>query len=140
MDKALIRDSDGVKVNVVSLSDDWTGMEGEWQVPVGHHLDGDTTFNPPSPPKPSPPKPTVITYEAFQDRFTAAEFNAATDFVFESDLVTGKPKRRALIQGLSRAMAKNAVDLNDARTVAFMDALVAGGIITAARKDAILTP
>ena len=90
---------------------------------------------------PIPPvKPTTISYEAFQDRFTAAEFNAATDFVYESDLVTGKPKRRALIQGLSRAMAKNSVNLLDARTVAFLDALVAGGIITAQRKTEILQP
>ena len=84
--------------------------------------------------------PSIISYEAFQNRFTPAEFNAATDFVYESDLVTGKPKRRALIQGLSRAMAKNSVDLLDARTVAFMDALATGGIITAARKTEILTP
>ena len=85
-------------------------------------------------------KSTAISYEAFQGRFTTAEFNAATDFVYESDLVTGKPKRRALIQGLSRAMAKNSVKLDDVRTVAFVDALVAGGIITAARKTAILEP
>ena len=83
--------------------------------------------------------PPVISYESFQDRFTAAEFNAATDFVYESDLGTGKPKRRAMIQGLSRAMAKNSVNLLDARTIAFMDSLVTGGILTAARRDAILT-
>ena len=86
------------------------------------------------------PKPSTISYEAFQDRFSATEFNAATDFVYESDLVTGKPKRRALIQGLSRAMAKNQVDLLDARTIAFVDALVAGAVITAQRKTEILTP
>lgn len=86
------------------------------------------------------PKPTVISYEAFQDRFTAAEFNAATDYVYESDLTTGKPKRRALIQGLGRAMAKGNIDLSDARTAAFLDALVAGGVLTQARRDAILVP
>ena len=85
-------------------------------------------------------KPTVISYEDFQDRFTATEFNAATDFVYESDLTTGKPKRRAFIQGLGRAMAKGTVDLNDARTVAFMDALVTGGVVTSDRKTVILTP
>ena len=86
------------------------------------------------------PKPTTISYEDFQNRFTAVEFDAATDFVYESDLVTGKPKRRATIQGLSRAMAKNAVDLLDARTTAFLDALVSGLIINAQRKAEILTP
>ena len=89
---------------------------------------------------PDPPPPTVITYEAFQGRFTAAEFNTVTDFVYESDLVTGKPKRRALIQGISRALAKGTVDLLDARTVVFLDALAAGGIVDAARKAEILTP
>ena len=85
-------------------------------------------------------RPTIIPYEAFQNRFTAAEFNAATDFIYESDLATGKPKRRAMIQGLARAIAGNAVDLLGARTAAFMDALVAGGIITTTRKTEILTP
>lgn len=86
------------------------------------------------------PKPATISYESFQGRFSPDEFNAATDFIYESDLGTGKPKRRAMIQGLSRAMAKNSVDLLDARTVAFLDALVAGGIITAQRKTEILQP
>ena len=85
-------------------------------------------------------KSTVISYEEFQSRFMAAEFNAATDFVYESDLVTGKPKRRALIQGISRALAKGTVDLADVRTVAFLDALVAGQIIDTIRKAEILTP
>lgn len=85
-------------------------------------------------------KITVITYEEFQTRFTAAEFNAATDFIYASDLLTGKPKNRELIQGLSRAIAKNSVDLLAARTAAFMDALVTGGIIAAQRKTEILTP
>jgi hypothetical protein len=88
----------------------------------------------------NPSAPTVIDYEAFQNRFTTAEFNAATDFVYESDLVTGKPRRRAMIQDLSRATAKNSVDLLDARTVAFMDVLVAGNIVTSQRKTEILTP
>lgn len=85
-------------------------------------------------------KATVISYEAFQGRFTAAEFNAATDFVYENDPLTNKPKRRALIQGISRVLAKGMVGLLDSRTAAFMDALVAGGIIDAARKTEILMP
>ena len=102
---------------------------------VGWSYDGQAFSAPPA-----PPARTSISYETFQDRFTAAEFNAATDFVYETDLVTGKPKRRALIQGLSRAMSKNSVGLLEARTIAFMDALVAGGVITEARKNAILAP
>ena len=101
-----------------------------------NHVWNGSTFIAPVP----PPNPTTISYEAYQDRFTTAEFNAATDFVYESDLVTGKPKRRAMIQGLSRAMAKNSINLIDARTIAFMNALVVGTIITAQRKTEILTP
>lgn len=82
----------------------------------------------------------VITYEEFQDRFTSQEFNDTTDFIYEADTVTGKPKRRALIQGLSGSIARNAVDLLHTKTIAFMDALVDGGIITNTRKDTILTP
>ena len=86
------------------------------------------------------PKTHAIPYEEFQDRFTTAEFDAATDFVYESDLETGKPKRRALIQGLSRYVARNSVDLLGAETLGFLDALIESGIITEIRKDIILDP
>ena len=89
---------------------------------------------------PAPAAVTVISYEAFVARFTVTEFDNATDFVEEADTTTGKPKRRALKQGMARVYAKGAVNLLDAKTVAFMDALVAGGIITSQRKTEILTP
>lgn len=82
----------------------------------------------------------IITFEAFESRFTVQEWDDVTDFVYEADTITGKPKRRALIQGLSRAMAKNKVDLLHAKTIVFMDILVSGGVITEAKKDIILTP
>lgn len=107
--------------------------------PVGNLL-CDTAGKTVSVSPPAPVKPTAISYEAFQNRFTNAEFNAATDFIYESDLVTGKPKRRALIQGLSRSMSKNLVDLLDTRTDSFLSALVNGGIITEVRKSEILIP
>lgn len=91
-------------------------------------------------PPPPPPNPTIISYEAFQGRFTAAEMDAVTKFVDAVDLVTGESKRPRLKQALARSWAKNNVDLADARTVAFMDALVAGGAVTQARRNAILVP
>lgn len=87
-----------------------------------------------------PVRPTVLAYEEFQARFTATEYDAATEFVFGSDVATGKPVRPRLVQAFQRAVAKNAVDLKDAKTAAFLDALVAAGAITSARKTEILTP
>jgi len=92
-------------------------------------------------PNPPPgPGPAVVDMDNFEARFTSQEWNAATDYVYEVDLVSGKPKRRALMQGLQRATARNSVDLEDARTIAFMDNLVSSGIITSQRKDKILAP
>jgi len=90
-------------------------------------------------PRPVAPQ-TIVSYEEFQDRFSAAEFDSATDYIYETDQTTSKPKRRALIQALARAMASNQVDLESNRTVAFLAALVNGGIITEERKTEILTP
>jgi hypothetical protein len=103
---------------------------------VGDEWHQTTTYGAALPPGPKP----IVTYDEFEAKFTAGEWSASTDFVYESDLVTGKPKRRALLQGLARAQARNSVDLEDAKTAAFMGALVAGGAVTEARKDIILTP
>ena len=55
-----------------------------------------------------PPKPRrFITLVDFEARFTTAEWNKATDFVYLVDTTTGKPKNRALIQGLARATRIN---------------------------------
>lgn len=89
---------------------------------------------------PNGPTPTVIPYEAFQSRFTAAEFNAATDYVEEINLTTGKPKRPALKQATARVWALGTVNLLHPATAQFMDALVVGGVLTAERKTVILTP
>ncbi len=95
-------------------------------------------------PLPAPPPEFLITYTEFQDRFTAAEFDDATEFVYETNTTTtnsvGKPKRKALIQGLSRTIARNSVDLLHAKTAGFMATLVAGGVVTQARADTILDP
>jgi len=86
------------------------------------------------------PKPTKLSFDDFESRFTAGEWDAATDFVYESDTSTGKPKRRALVQGLARAQSRNMVDLFDAKTDAFLAALVSGGVLTSERKAVILAP
>ena len=81
-----------------------------------------------------------VLFDNFEDRFTPSEWDDATDFIYEVDTVTGKPKRRVLLQGLARAQARNRIDLLGPKTDAFMNALVGGGVITAQRKAAILTP
>ena len=90
-------------------------------------------------PVPAAP-PTIISYEAFQNRFTQAEQDATTEFVDEIKLADGKPKRPALKQALMRVTAKGTIDLTEARTNVFLQALVVGGVITTQRKTEILTP
>ena len=109
-----------------------TADPAEW---IADTVAGTLTLDPPP-----VVKPTVIAYEAFQDRFTTVEFDAITDFVEEVDLTMGKPKRRALKQGMARVYAKGTVDLLAARTDAFLTALVNGGVLTAARKMEVMTP
>ncbi len=81
-----------------------------------------------------------IVFDDFEARFTTQEWDDATDYVKEIDTTTGKPKRRVLVQGLERAVARNSVDLLDAKTDSFLGLLVSGGVITETRKDEILTP
>ena len=38
MDKTLINSATKVWANIVALPDDWTGVEGEWQIPDGHEF------------------------------------------------------------------------------------------------------
>ena len=86
------------------------------------------------------PPPTKITFDDFEVRFTTAEWDDMTDFVYQTDTATGVPKRRALIQGLARVQSRNKVNLRDVKTAAFLDILVSGGVITQARRDIVLTP
>lgn len=81
-----------------------------------------------------------LTYEGFTDRLTDAEQDLMGEFVYETTPATGKPKRIKLIQALQRAVALNSIELTDPKTIAFMDILVAGGVVTQARADAILDP
>jgi hypothetical protein len=63
----MIETSSGKWVNSIALSDDWTGADGEWQLPEGHEfVDGSggegyvwngSSFDAPAPPPP-PPEPT----------------------------------------------------------------------------------
>lgn len=86
------------------------------------------------------PSKVPLSMDDFEARFTTQEWDSAYDYVYEVDTTTGLHKRKALVQGWNRAMSRNYVDLLHAKTVAFMDALVAGGVITEQRKTAILTP
>ena len=94
---------------------------------------GEETYSPPAP-------PSVISYEAFQARFTATELDASTDFVYEIGLVTGKPKRPKLLQAFNGAVARNQFDLLAPSMATWMDALVTATILTQARRDQILDP
>lgn len=87
-----------------------------------------------------PPNNPIISFDDFEDRFTSEEWDDSTDFVYQVDTATGNPKRRALVQGLARAQARNSVDLSDNKTDVFLSVLVSGAVITEARKTAILTP
>jgi len=81
-----------------------------------------------------------ITFDDFKNRFTAQEWDASTDHVYEVNTTTGKPKRKALIQGLADVQATNSVDLLAPKASAFLAILVTGGVITTERKTEILTP
>lgn len=89
---------------------------------------------------PAPATSFIVGYETFQDRFTTAELDGMADFIYETNTATGKPKRQAIIQAYQRAVAANSVDLLAAKTDTFLSALVAAGVVTAARKTAILDP
>lgn len=154
MRKTLINSTTKVFVNNIDLPDDWTGkpqvgephtpgyIPAEWSIPDGHELvdlpatQGET-WNGASFDKRVYTE-FIITFDQFEGRFTTAEWDDATDYVYETDLTTGKPKRRALIQGLARAQTNNEVDILHAKVDAFMSALVSGGILTSTRKDEIL--
>lgn len=145
MRKAIINGG-GLVTNVVELPDDWTGAAGQWQIPAGHSAidagngsPGDS-WNGSVFVKSGVVHPVIIPYATFVSRFTATEFDACTDFIEEIDLVTGKPKRRALKQGMARVYALGSVNLLDPRTDQFLSALVAGGIISSQRKTGIITP
>jgi|GEM_PF-2898908 len=82
----------------------------------------------------------VVSFDAFESRFTTEEWDATTDFVYAVSVDTGVPLRRALLQKHSRAIARNSVDLHDDKTANFMAALVDGEVISQARSDQILDP
>lgn len=84
------------------------------------------------------PDPTAveISFDDFEKLFTTQEWDDATDYSFAA----APSAKRKIKQGLDRAIANNKVDLLDAKTEAFLGLLVTGGVITATRKTAILTP
>jgi hypothetical protein len=86
------------------------------------------------------PGPSVIRFETFEERFTSDEWDDSIDYIYEIDTTTGKPKRRELIQWLTRVQARDWIDLLDAKTDAFFNMLVSGGVVTELRKTEILKP
>jgi hypothetical protein len=91
---------------------------------------GAWTFTAPAAP-PTPPPPTQIAPLAFQGRFTSAE--AASIFAAAQTNV-------ALNQWLWQTAAAQYIDLADPMTKDGLDAMVAAGLLTAARETVILTP
>ena len=75
--------------------------------------------------------PTVISYGDFFNRFTAAEQLA---------LQTAAATAPNIQLGLTRAAAAGTVDLTDAKTTAWMTAVVSAGAVSAGRATTILTP
>ena len=82
--------------------------------------------------QPVMPHPTSIPDGAFLARFTAAERAAVQQAAVAQPATIGV--------GLTQGMVAGAVNLTDPALKAWMDGLVAGGVITSARETAILTP
>ena len=78
-----------------------------------------------------PPNPAVIASGAFLARFTAAEQTAIQTAAFSN---------AAVALGLTMGLAAGEIDLLSATTQAWVNGLVAGGLLTSARATAILTP
>lgn len=81
-------------------------------------------------PRPAP-RSSVLSYAAFEARFTEAEQDAMADFVYAADPATGLPLRKGLLKAYNRSVASGLVNLDAPETGAFMDALVAGGVLGA---------
>lgn len=98
-------------------------------VAQGWTYSGGAFAAPPAPPAPA--APTTITPLAFLGRFTTAEQTA----------IAGAAQGNATVMlWMMKMAASQTVDLADPQTGAGLDALVAGGLLPAARKTAILTP
>ena len=145
-DRIAVIDSSGKVVNVIEVPSGWSGASGQWQVPAGH------TTQPAANAAPNDTwngsvfvKPTIeltslmYSYDQFEARFTADEMDAIGEHVYSMD-ADGKPKHVRLLQALQRVIARDKIDLLSSKTVDFMDALVAAGLITADRKTTILNP
>lgn len=90
------------------------------------------------------PKPTVISYNDFQGRFTEDEQTAILKFLDTASIINDqKWKLKAALERAKRNGVYLRGDPNTvkvAKTEAFMQALVDGGAITAAKRDTVMTP
>lgn len=122
-DGVLLVQTDGARENVAGASgytetppedgkQTWTGQAWEW-------------------PNGQPIGPTVIAPLAFRDRFDQAERVAIRQAEKQDD---------NLADWMDLVRTAQAIDLEDQRTIAGMQALVDAGLITASRRDEILTP
>lgn len=98
-------------------------------VAVGWTFTGDT-FAPPPASTPAP-RPSVISSLAFLHRLTPAEDTAVHEAALKSAQV---------LRYLTRLGAATVVDLADPETIGGVDALIAAGLVSAGRRDALLTP
>lgn len=81
--------------------------------------------------EPTPPPKTKFTPLEYLDRFTDTE---------EDAVIVAADQNVQIKKFYNRLLAATFVDLDDPRTTAGLNALVAAGILTEARKDEILTP
>lgn len=102
-----------------TVYDEPRGDWNEWRLDNGSLI-----YDPPTPPRKS-----VLTYADFRARFTEQEMAAVRVAVTQD--------AEALDWALGAA-ADNAINLDSARTSAFLDKMVGAGIITTDRKAQIL--
>jgi hypothetical protein len=93
MNKTFINSASKIWVNSIALPDDWTGADGEWQLPEGHEfVDGNggegyvwngSSFDAPAPPPP-PPEPTwqeirISAYGSWGDQLDMQYWDGVND-------------------------------------------------------------
>jgi len=78
---------------------------------------------------PTKQAPAVVPYLQFRALFTAAENQA---------IMTAAQSNHAVLDWLLQAAGASVINLGDPQTKAGLDALVAGGLLAAARETAIL--
>lgn len=129
--KMLVKD--GVAINAVVADDDWQPPEGTvaiWSdtAAIGDSYDG-TAFTS-SPGEAGPVIPPRLTFNQFMDLFTSTE---------QAAIASAAMKDVATKLWYDRAVGANFIDMGDARTTSGLQALVDGKLLSAKRRDRVLT-